>query len=115
MAPMAMRRQVEKAVIRAPDRVARAVASRATTPEEAWLLRQPQAVRHSYWREVVCRGNHQREREIWMLRQHDAVRQSYIDQVLVPGPPEGTTGHRADPVPLVDDGEPSVASPRTPG
>ncbi|HEV2820724.1 MAG TPA: hypothetical protein VGW11_09475 [Solirubrobacteraceae bacterium] len=96
---MALPRQVEKAVILAPDAVARAAAAYAARPEEDWMLRQPRAVRRAYWHEVICRGEHQRDREIWMLRQPDAVRESYIAEVLEPGPPEGTTGHAADPRP----------------
>ena len=96
---MALRRQVEKAVILAPDAVARAAAAYAALPEEDWMLRQPRGVRRSYWREVICRGDHPRDREIWMLRQPEAVRESYIAEVLEPGPPEGTSGHAADPTP----------------
>ena len=95
---MALHRQVEKAMILAPDRVARAAAGYAVRPEEAWMLRQPRAVRQTYWREVMGQGG-QRDREIWMLRQPEAVRESYIAEVLEPGPPEGTSGHGADPTP----------------
>ncbi len=95
---MALHRQVEKAMILAPDRVARAAASYAARPEEAWMLRQPRAVRQTYWREVLGQGG-QREREIWMLRQPEDVRESYIAEVLEPGAPEGTSGHPADPAP----------------
>ena len=95
---MALHRQVEKAMILAPDRVARAAAGYAVRPEEAWMLRQPRAVRQTYWHEVMGQGV-QRDREIWMLRQPEAVRESYIAEVLEPGPPEGTSGHTADPAP----------------
>ena len=64
---------------------------------EGWLLRQPRAVRQSYWREVLRHGDHQRDREIWMLRQPDWVRESYIAEVLEPGPRDGTSGHVGDP------------------
>ncbi|MCP9489517.1 MAG: hypothetical protein MSC31_06530 [Solirubrobacteraceae bacterium MAG38_C4-C5] len=106
---MALHRQVEKAMILAPDRVARAAASYAARPEEAWMLRQPRAVRRTYWRDVMDHGNGGRDREIWMLRQPEAVRESYIFEVLEPGPPEGTSGHVADPAP----GGPPVQEPDT--
>lgn len=96
---MVLRRKVEKAVILAPDAVARAAASYAAMPEEGWMLRQPRAVRRAYWRDVICHGDHQRDREIWMLRQPEVVRESYIAEVLEPGPPEGTSGHAPDPLP----------------
>lgn len=96
---MVLRRQVEKAMILAPDALARAAAGYAALPEEGWMLRQPRAVRGAYWREVIRHGDHQRDREIWMLRQPEAVRESYIAEVLEPGPPEGTSGHMADPAP----------------
>ncbi len=96
---MALHRQVEKAMILAPDRVARAAAGYAVRPEEAWMLRQPRAVRRTYWHDVMGHGDRQRGREIWMLRQPEAVRESYIAEVLEPGPPEGTSGHTADPAP----------------
>ncbi|MBA2261255.1 MAG: hypothetical protein H0W03_01150 [Solirubrobacterales bacterium] len=96
---MALRRQVEKAMILAPDAVARAAASYSARPEEGWMLRQPRAVRRTYWSAVMRYGDHQRDREIWMLRQPEAVRESYIAEVLEPGPPEGTSGHAADPAP----------------
>ena len=96
---MALHRQVEKAMILAPDRVARAAASYAGRPEEAWMLRQPRTVRRTYWRDVMGHGAGQRGREIWMLRQPEAVRESYIAEVLEPGPPQGTSGHAADPAP----------------
>ena len=105
---MALRAQVEKAMFLAPDAVARAAAGYMELPEEGWLLRQPRAVRRAYWREVARHGDQQRDREIWMLRQPEAVRESYIAEVLEPGPPEGTSGHGADPTPdtfLADDPE----------
>lgn len=66
----------------APDRVARAVARRASRPEERWILLQPRAVRESYAREVLAAGDRDRSGEIWMLRQPDAVRESYVREVL---------------------------------
>jgi hypothetical protein len=51
------------------------------------MLRQSQAVRESYVREVLDRGADARLTEIWMLRQPDAVRESYVAEVLEPGLP----------------------------
>lgn len=109
---MVLRRQVEKAVILAPDAVARAAANYATAPEEGWMLRQPRAVRRSYWRDVICDGDLQRDREIWLLRQAEAVRESYIAEVLEPGPPEGASGHAPDPAPDTPAAHEAQADPR---
>jgi hypothetical protein len=51
------------------------------------MLRQSQATRRSYVREVLDRGGDERLAEIWMLRQPDAVRESYIRDVLEPALP----------------------------
>jgi hypothetical protein len=74
-------------VLRAPGFVRRAAASQAKDPVEAWMLRQPDAVRHSYVREVLDRGGDARLAEIWMLKQPKAVRESYIERVLEPALP----------------------------
>ena len=81
---MAARRHslLERALLVAPDRVARAAAPRAGRPEERWLLLQPRAVRESYARQVLGASEHVRAREIWMLRQPDRVRESYVREVL---------------------------------
>lgn len=73
---------IERAVLLAPDRVARAAATRAPTPEERWMLRQPRAVRVSFVREVLVPDGNPNAEEIWMLRQPDAVRDSYVREVL---------------------------------
>lgn len=73
---------LERALLLAPDRVARAAAARATRPEERWMLRQQRAVRETYARQVVGAPDAARAREIWMLRQADAVRESYVREVL---------------------------------
>jgi hypothetical protein len=65
-------------VLLAPGPVRRFAASRVG-PREAWMLRQPRAVRESYVREVLDAGGNA---EAWMLRQSDAVRESYIREVL---------------------------------
>jgi len=49
------------------------------------MLRQPRAVRESYVREVLARGEDPTAREIWMLRQPKPVRESYISEVLEGG------------------------------
>jgi hypothetical protein len=79
---MAPRSLLERALLLAPDRVARAAAARATRPEERWMLLQPRVVRESYGREVLAARDPARAREIWMLRQPDAVRESYVREVL---------------------------------
>lgn len=73
---------LQRAVLLAPDRVARSVASRATDPRERWMLLQPRSVRESYVREVLAARDGDRAREIWMLRQPDPVRESYVRDVL---------------------------------
>ena len=74
-------------VLRAPSLVRRAAATQAKDPVEQWMLRQSQATRRSYVREVLDRGGDERLAEIWMLRQPDAVRESDIRDVLEPGLP----------------------------
>jgi hypothetical protein len=73
-----------RTVLRAPAFVRRAAAARAKDPVAQWMLRQPDATRASYVREVLDRGAHDPLAEIWMLRQPDAVRESYIAHVLEP-------------------------------
>jgi len=48
------------------------------------MLCQPRAVRESYVREVLDRGDDPVHAEIWMLRQSKHVRESYIRDVLEP-------------------------------
>jgi hypothetical protein len=71
-------------VLLAPNLVARTAARAAGQREEAWMLSQPRAVRESYVREVVDRGEDPLHAEIWMLRQPKAVRESYVRDVLEP-------------------------------
>ena len=71
-------------VLLAPNLVSRAAARAAGAREEAWMLGQPRAVRESYVREVLDRGDEPVYAEIWMLRQSREVRESYIRQVLEP-------------------------------
>ena len=66
-----------------PAPLRRAAAARADSAEEAWMLRQPRAVRRSYCTEVLgARGELDVLTEIWMLRQPKNVRESYIRDVL---------------------------------
>ena len=66
-----------------PSAVRRAVAARARRAEDAWMLRQPRAVRRSYCVEVLDgAGDPDVLTEIWMLRQPKSVRESYIREVL---------------------------------
>jgi hypothetical protein len=71
----------ERAVLLAPDAVARAAALGARHPEQRWMLCQPRTVRRSFVEEVVD-GHGDQER--WMLHQDDAVCRSYADKVLAP-------------------------------
>jgi hypothetical protein len=75
---------IARRVLLGPDFVARAAAGRAGKREEAWMLTQSRAVRHSYVREVVDRGGHPVHAQIWMLRQTQTVRESYVRRVLEP-------------------------------
>lgn len=85
MAPLPLQR----AVLLAPDALARAAAGRARLPEERWLLRQPRSVRASYLREVLDRRGRPRAEEAWMLRQPDPVRTSYLAEVVEAGEAAG--------------------------
>ena len=71
---------LERTILLAPDAVARRAAAYAPDHEQAWMLRQPRAVRASFYREAFGQGEI-RERA-WMLRQPDHVRESYISEVL---------------------------------
>ena len=71
---------LERAILLAPDAVARRAARYAKDAEEAWMLRQPRATRASFCREAHGRGDN--AEQAWMLRQPDAVRESYISEVL---------------------------------
>jgi hypothetical protein len=71
---------LERTILLAPDVVARRAAAIAPDPEQAWMLRQSRAVRASYCREALGRGD--AAEQAWMLRQPDAVRESYISEVL---------------------------------
>jgi hypothetical protein len=88
--------RLARLVLRGPGFLSRAAAS-GREPEEAWMLRQSRAVRHSYVREVLDRGGDERLAEIWMLRQADAIRESYVREVLEPAlPPELGGGDESD-------------------
>jgi hypothetical protein len=71
-----------RALLGAPDALARAVAVTAADPERRWLLRRPRAVRRSFVAEVLDRGAGAVEQRRWMLEQGDAVRESYVAEVL---------------------------------
>lgn len=87
--------RLARLVLRGPGFVRRAAATQAKEPVEAWMLRQPRAVRQSYVREVLERGGDDRLAEVWMLRQSDAVRESYVREILEPAlPPEMRAGRR---------------------
>jgi len=73
---------LERAVLTAPDMVARTAARRVEAPEQRWLLRQPRAVRCSFVAEVIDNPRNEHAAERWMLLQRQAVRKSYVDEVL---------------------------------
>jgi hypothetical protein len=73
---------VERALLLAPDRIARAAARIASQPEQRWMLRQPRAVRRSYVAHVLDRPDDAHAEQAWMLTQGDAVRESYVRDVL---------------------------------
>jgi hypothetical protein len=74
---------LQKQVLLGPAPLRRAVAARALRAEQAWMLRQPRAVRRSYAAEVLSAGGDLAVlAEIWMLRQPRHVRESYIREVL---------------------------------
>ncbi len=75
-------RRVERALLLAPDRIARAAARIASQPEQRWMLRQPRAVRLSYVANVLDRPHDAHAEQAWMLAQGDAVRESYVREVL---------------------------------
>jgi hypothetical protein len=77
-----MASSLARTVLRAPAFVRRAAAARARSPVEQWMLRQSDATRTSYVREVLDKGGDEPLAEIWMLRQPETVRESYIDAVL---------------------------------
>jgi hypothetical protein len=73
----------ERAVLVAPDRVARAAATVMLDAQQRWILRQPRDVRRSFATEVVTRGGGDPvAQERWMLLQDDVVRHSYVHDVL---------------------------------
>jgi hypothetical protein len=73
---------LQRAVLVAPDIVARAAARTVEVPEQRWLLRQPHAVRCSFLEEVVDRRADPSAAERWMLLQAEPVRLSFVREVL---------------------------------
>jgi hypothetical protein len=71
---------LERTILLAPDTIARGAAALTNDPEQAWMLRQPRAVRASYARDAFGRG--ETAEQAWMLRQPRAVRESYVSEVL---------------------------------
>jgi hypothetical protein len=71
---------LERTILLAPDAVARRAAALTDDAEQAWMLRQPRAVRASFARDAFGLG--ETAEQAWMLRQPRAVRESYISEVL---------------------------------
>lgn len=65
---------LERAVLTAPDAIARAAARYAADAEQAWMLRRPRALRRSFAEDAFGWGD--KAEQIWMLRQVDAVREA---------------------------------------
>ena len=77
---------VERQVLLAPDRVARAASNMVKGRRERWMLRQPRNVRRSYVFEVLAGdGDREIREQRWMLLQPDSVRLSYVTEVLEAG------------------------------
>jgi hypothetical protein len=68
-----------RAVLTAPDFVARGLAVGERDPQRRWLLRRPRDVRRDFVAQVIANGGDQ---ERWMILQDDETRHSYIDEVL---------------------------------
>jgi hypothetical protein len=71
-----------RAVLLAPDPVARAAAFVVQAPEERWMLCQSRDVRRAYVVEVVDRPEDPNAQERWMLTQAEDARMSYVREVL---------------------------------
>jgi hypothetical protein len=71
---------LERTLLLAPDAIARRAAALAEDAEQAWMLRQPRAVRASFVRDAHGQGDV--AEQAWMLRQPDHIRESYIIEVL---------------------------------
>lgn len=67
-------------MLTAPAQLAQAAARYAADSEQAWMLRQPRALRRSFAEEAFGRG--ETAEQIWMLRQTDDVREAYVREVL---------------------------------
>ena len=73
---------LERAVLTAPDLVARAASHATDVAEQRWLLRQPRDVRCSFVEQVIDRQGDPNAAERWMLLAPQAVRRSYVADVL---------------------------------
>jgi hypothetical protein len=71
-----------RAVLLAPDFVARTIGATEADPLRRWLLRRPRAVRRSFALEVIDAGGTRQLQERWLLLQADAVRESYVAEVI---------------------------------
>ncbi len=73
---------VARAVLLAPDAVARAAASLDADRQRRWLLRQPREIRRSFAEEVIDAGGTKRQQERWLLLQNKATRLSFVTEVI---------------------------------
>ena len=67
-----------RAVLTAPDFVARGLAAAERDPQRRWILRRPRGIRRDFVKTVIDKAGDQ---ERWMLLQDDDTRHSYIDEV----------------------------------
>jgi hypothetical protein len=71
-----------RALLLAPDSIARVAALVAPAREERWMLCQSRDVRRSYVADVVDEPQDANAQERWMLCQPDDIRLSYVREVL---------------------------------
>ena len=77
--------ELQRAILLAPDLIARAARGTVSSQSTSWMLGQSRHVRGSYVAEVMDRDvgvDQERAQQIWMLSQPDEVRRSYLDEVL---------------------------------
>jgi hypothetical protein len=73
---------LDRQVLLAPDRIARAAAKVASDPEQRWMLRLPRDVRRSYVEQVMGQPDEDVREEAWLLTQDRSVREGYRDEVV---------------------------------
>lgn len=69
---------IERAILLAPDAVARTAALAVSEPEQRWMLTRPRAVRRTFVEQVLDRGDDEHTRQRWMLLQDEATCASFL-------------------------------------